>query len=350
MPASREKLLTLVVPTYNLEQYLPACLQSVTASEVPDALEVIVVNDGSTDNSLGVMKDFERRRPDVVRVIDKPNGHYGSCVNAALEVARGKYFRPLDADDRMDTEALVKFLDNLAHCDSDLVVTLRTEHKSGHGPDPLVVRYPLGGVDFGREYDLTQFRIASHNPHDEFNMHSMTYRTDLLRRVRLRHLEGICYTDFQYCFLPIDRARTLTIYPLYLYQYYIGREGQSTSLAAMHRNFRHICKVIKAMTDYLESGQRNPNPVVRANQDHYVNKALDIFAVSLREQRHISRADYAPVREIMESVERLGIHNRLLHKFYFRLWRKFGGPVSLQVAMTGYRLAHLRRYLGRRKK
>lgn len=350
MPAPTEKLLTLAVPTYNLEKYLPACLHSVTAPEVSDALEVIVVNDGSTDGSLAVMRDFEQRRPDVVRVIDKPNGHYGSCINAALKEARGKYFRPLDADDRMDTGALVEFLDKLAHCDSDLVVTLRTEYKFANGPEPEVVRYPLEDVDYGREYDLTRFSIPAHNPHDEFNMHSMTYRTDLLRRVHLQHLEGICYTDFQYCFLPIDRARTLTIYPLYLYQYYIGREGQSTSLEALRRNFPHIRKVIKTMTDYLESRPRNENPVVRANQNHYVSKALDIFAVSLREQRHFSRSDYAPIREIVEAVERLGIRNRLLRKFYFRLWRKFGGPVSLRIAMTGYRLAHLRRYLHHKKK
>ncbi len=86
------KLLTLVIPTYNMEKYLTKCLESVTAPCIPPTLEVIVVNDGSKDRSLDIMKAFQQKRPDIIRIIDKENGHYGSCINAGLQLAKGKYF------------------------------------------------------------------------------------------------------------------------------------------------------------------------------------------------------------------------------------------------------------------
>lgn len=76
---------------------------------VSDRLEVIVVNDGSTDGSLDIIRRYEQKRPDLIKVIDKANGHYGSCVNAGLGIATGKYFKILDADDWFDTSALVEF-------------------------------------------------------------------------------------------------------------------------------------------------------------------------------------------------------------------------------------------------
>ena len=80
--AGSGKILSIVIPTYNMEKYLPACLDSVTDELVSDRLEVIVVNDGSTDGSLDIIRRYEQKRPDLIKVIDKANGHYGSCVNA----------------------------------------------------------------------------------------------------------------------------------------------------------------------------------------------------------------------------------------------------------------------------
>ena len=107
------KVLSVVIPTYNMVSYLRRCLDSVTRSDVPDSLELIVVNDGSTDSSLAIMQEYAKERPDIVNIIDKPNGHYGSCVNAALKVATGKYFRILDADDWFDTDGLIKLLNEI---------------------------------------------------------------------------------------------------------------------------------------------------------------------------------------------------------------------------------------------
>ena len=89
------KLLSLAIAAYNMEAFLDQCLKSVTRFDIPDSLEVIVVNDGSKDRTSEIAHAYQKMRPDIIQVIDKENGHYGSCINKGLEVATGKYFRPL---------------------------------------------------------------------------------------------------------------------------------------------------------------------------------------------------------------------------------------------------------------
>ena len=117
------KLLSIVIPTYNTEQYLRRCLDSVLTSEVLPELEVLVVNDGSKDRSPEIAREYEARYPDTVTLIDKENGGHGSTINEGLRAATGKYFRVLDSDDWFDTCNFVKFFAALHDCDEDVVIT-----------------------------------------------------------------------------------------------------------------------------------------------------------------------------------------------------------------------------------
>ena len=117
------KILSIAIPTYNMERYLGRCLDSLVAARRTDALEIIVVNDGSTDCSSEIAHRYAKEHPNSIIVIDKKNGNYGSCVNAALKVATGKYFRVLDSDDWVDTDGLVQLLDKLKNAEADAVVT-----------------------------------------------------------------------------------------------------------------------------------------------------------------------------------------------------------------------------------
>ena len=98
-----------------MERYLRKCLSSICVADAClfDLLDIIVVNDGSTDSTLAIAHEFENRYPSVFRVIDKPNGHYGSCVNCGLAASTGCYVKILDADDSFDTENFARFLADL---------------------------------------------------------------------------------------------------------------------------------------------------------------------------------------------------------------------------------------------
>lgn len=117
-----EKILTIVIPTYNMQDYLCRCLDSlIVPEEQMKQLEVLVINDGSKDNSSAIAHEYQDKYPDTFRVIDKVNGNYGSCVNRGLKEAMGKYIKILDADDWFDTNTLESYLKYLLLQNCDLV-------------------------------------------------------------------------------------------------------------------------------------------------------------------------------------------------------------------------------------
>ena len=127
-----QKLLSIVVPTYNMEKYLPRCLDSLLLSEDEmSKMEVLVINDGSRDSSLQIAQEYENLYPQTFRVIDKENGNYVSCVNRGLQEASGKYIKILDADDSFSNEVFDDFISYLKQEDVDLTGYLEG---AGHYP------------------------------------------------------------------------------------------------------------------------------------------------------------------------------------------------------------------------
>ena len=108
------KILTIIIPTYNMEKYLRRCLDSLIIDEEEmKQLEVLVINDGSKDSSSQIAHEYQDKYPDTFRVIDKENGNYGSCINRGLKEATRKYVKVLDADDSFDTKNFAKLLNVL---------------------------------------------------------------------------------------------------------------------------------------------------------------------------------------------------------------------------------------------
>lgn len=338
------KLLSLVVPTYNMEKYIARCLDTVTDAAVPPTLEVIVVNDGSKDRSLEIIRNYEKKRPDIITVIDKANGHYGSCINAALPVAKGKYFRMLDADDWVDTDALVELLGRLENCDTDLFVTLRTEHRVRKDGTVNIKKFPFSTVEYNKVYQMQEFDIASHATGREFNMHSMAYKTEILRKVGLKHIEGICYTDIQYCFLPIDRIKDFIVFDLYLYHYNIGREDQSTSAVSLIRNYQHVVKVLGFVLDYMDqSYSEDRNRITVANQGYFLSEIFDMFINCLRWHKPFSEEEYRQVEDFIVRAEKYGAKSRIIGKSYFKPYKLFRNRKVLNAIICSYQKIHYRK-------
>lgn len=135
-----DKILTVVIPTYNMESYLEKCLDSVLVEQVIGLIEVMIVNDGSKDSSLLIAKRYQNRYPGSIVVVDKKNGNYGSCLNLAFSLAKGKYIRTLDADDCFDSIELVKFIEKLCSLPEniDLVLTNYVVNIVGTGKSRLI--------------------------------------------------------------------------------------------------------------------------------------------------------------------------------------------------------------------
>ena len=223
-----DKELTVIIPSYNMELFLPKCLESFGIDQLrkedtalADALEVIVVNDGSADRTSEVAHQVEKQFPEVVKVIDKANGGYGSCVNAALRVATGRYIRILDADDYFETSEVVQYLRFLIALNgtADLVVNDYDE-VGVSGKVSKVIRYglPSDGVF------ATGLLIDSN---EMLDIHGIAYRREILDKMSYRQSEGILYTDAEWHSLPMSQVATVAYRPGVLTHYLIGRNGQS---------------------------------------------------------------------------------------------------------------------------
>ena len=293
-----QKLLTVAVPVYNMDDCLGRCLDSLLVSdpELLEAMEVFVVNDGSTDGTSALAHAYEARYPGVFRVIDKENGNSGSCVNAALALATGKYFRQLDADDYYDTAVLEQFLPLLREREEDLISTPHRDCFPGRSH-----RYDVHCVEYGRAYPLDEVRVPGRDI-ALLTMHSLTYRTDLLRSYGHRQQEGIYYTDVEQCYFATAYARDIYFSDLCLYQYVFGREGQSVTFPMYSKHRDHLLKVsLRLVRDYVArvSDEMPKNRrVLLANQAlesvkpvYYIYLLADVDDPDFRELDRLVRSD-----------------------------------------------------------
>lgn len=263
------KILSIIVPSYNMEAYLPKCLDSliIDDKELLQKLDVIVVNDGSKDRTGEIAHEFEARYSGVFRVIDKPNGHYGSCINAALKVARGAFVKVLDADDYFCSEQfehLLRYLDSLVK-ETPSIDVVFTDYLKVNFQDKILarIRYPFDSINCFAIDEIARFggNVA---------MHALTYRTSLLRDINYTQTEGIPYTDTEWCFEPIAYVRKAKYLPASVYVYRIGREDQTVSMSATRRNFKMYLILLERMADSYDRCCQKVSPSAVAYLDSAV--------------------------------------------------------------------------------
>ena len=228
------KILSIIVPSYNMEAYLPKCLGSliVDDKELLQKIEVIVVNDGSKDRTSEIAHEFEAKYQDVYRVIDKANGNYGSCINAALPIAKGVFVKILDADDSFDNKAFAQMLKVLIDSEYnaehlDLLLTDFVEvDETGSAKVSHSIQLPVGRT----------LNIESVDRIPLLYMHSIAYRTEKLRRMQYRQTEGIGYTDTEWTYYPLRVVKRFRCERLPVYRYLVGREGQTVTAEAQKKS------------------------------------------------------------------------------------------------------------------
>ncbi|RMI09266.1 glycosyltransferase [Cellulomonas triticagri] len=257
-------MLSVVVPAYDAEPYLARALDSLTG--FGPEVEVLVVDDGSTDGTAALARGYVDRHPGGVRLLRKPNGGHGSAINAGLDHARGTYVRVLDADDWLDRDALRALLDALRDAvaddrEVDLLVTNVVYEKVGRRR-ATVVRF-RGALPRGRV--LTWDRTRPFAQRQYLMMHALTYRTAVLREVGLRLPEHTFYVDSLYALLPLHRVRTLQYLDVDLYRYLIGRPDQSVQEVVMLRRLDQQLRVNRLMLDHVSR-----TPVAQPRLERYL--------------------------------------------------------------------------------
>lgn len=245
-----------------MEAYLSQCVESILRTPSLAAVEIIIVNDGSKDRTLRIARQYADRYAETVRVVDKPNGNYGSTINVALPLANGKYVKILDADDCFDGARVAEFIAFLRKMEGvDMVVTpfvevgRRREHR---------VEYNIYGkkvYEYGKSYDAD--KIFADGAIRFFAMHGVCYRTELLRKMNYRQSEGISYTDQEWVFYPLFRVKTISFADIPLYRYNVAREGQTMDEKVQMRSLAQLVAVTEGIANYFVAVSRSVSSAVR---------------------------------------------------------------------------------------
>ena len=264
------KVLTVLIPVYNTEKYIRRCLDSVTARNVRDDIEVLVVSDGSKDGSEAIAREYEAQYPDTVRVVAKENGGHGSTINKGLELATGKYFRVLDSDDWFDIVGFGEFVARLKNEDADLVVCdYRKEFIYNSQSVPLTYK----DLEDGKTYVFDEIDLDILNG-EYFVMATSTYKTSVLRDSGLKMLEKTFYVDMQFNVVPMIKVKTFTYYELDVYRYFIGRPDQSMNLNNFVRNQNDHKKMITWIVDFYTDIESNLSDNLRDYLGMIINYTL----------------------------------------------------------------------------
>lgn len=268
------KLLSIAIPCYNSEAYMRKCIESLLPGG--EDVEILIVNDGSRDSTAQIAEEYAAAYPTIVKAIHKENGGHGSAVNTGLENATGLYFKVVDSDDWVLDSAYRKILDTLTELTTegeliDLLISNYVYEKEGE-KRKKVIKY---------KHVLPEDQVFTWNDVHRFHkgqyilMHSVIYRTRLLKECGLKLPEHTFYVDNLFVYEPLPYVKKMYYLNVNFYRYYIGRADQSVNEKVMISRIDQQLKVNRIMVDYLVENKKK----IWTNQKlrNYMINYLDII-------------------------------------------------------------------------
>lgn len=329
------KLLSVVVPCYNSEQYMRKCIDSLLIGG--EEVEIIIVNDGSVDGTPEIANDYGSRYPDIVKVIHQENGGHGEAVNAGIRNATGLFFKVVDSDDWVSEGPYRKILE-----------VLEEMTRSGARLDMLISNFVYDKVGARRKKvmkyttALPENRIFTWNEVKHFHkgqyilMHSVIYRTQILRECGLELPKHTFYVDNIFVFNPLPYVKTMYYLNVNFYRYFIGREDQSVNEEVMIRRIDQQLKVNKLMIDYIQLSKLN-NRKLRNYMISYLDIIMTVSSIMLIKSG--TDENYAKKQELWEYLKK---HDKRL---YVKIrcgilgrYMNLPGKGGRQVSVAGYKI------------
>lgn len=267
------KLLTIAIPCYNSEAYMDKAIESLLPGG--EDVEIIIVNDGSKDRTAQIGQEYADKYPTIVRLINKENGGHGSAVNTGIAEATGLFFKVVDSDDWVKESAYQLILDKLRELSGgektlDMMISNFVYEKVGAERKKVMAYHYALPRDrmFGWE-DVRHFHKGQY-----ILMHSVIFRTKLLRECKLLLPEHTFYVDNIFVFQPLPSVNNMYYLDVNFYRYFIGRDDQSVNEKVMISRIDQQIRVNKIMIDYFAKIHKS----IQSNKKlyHYMVTYLDI--------------------------------------------------------------------------
>ncbi|MDO4619693.1 MAG: glycosyltransferase family A protein [Lachnospiraceae bacterium] len=336
------KILTIAIPCYNSAAYMKKAIDHAVVGG--DDVEVLVIDDGSKDETLEIAQEYESRFPGIVRAIHQENKGHGGAVNTGIDEAQGIYFKVCDSDDWLDYDSYMEILEALRSCISgpqtlDAMISNYIYEKQGakkkHG-----MRY-VGTFPEGRIFTWDDIKKPL-NTHRYVLMHSLIYRTALLRECGLRLPEHTFYVDNIYAYTPMMYVKTMYYLNVPFYRYFIGRADQSVNEEVMIGRMDQQLRVTRMMID----GYRPELLKKKSHVQYMVHDLGIIMSVSsillLRMGTKEALAEKKALWEYLKKKD-LVLYMRIRHSFLGRVLNVPTKP-GRKMAVRGYSIAQ--KYFG----
>ncbi|MDD4849649.1 MAG: glycosyltransferase family A protein [Gemmiger sp.] len=268
------KVLTISVAAYNAAAYIEKCLDSFTGLSVLDALDIIVVDDGSTDHTAQLVKQYCARYPGSIRLIQKENGGHGSTINASIPQAVGKYYKLVDSDDWVDAEGMQQLVGFLEKSDADLVVSDYSQWLEESKKLVPVITTPQACV-YEKTLPYTDYAESI-----KIYLAGSTIKTELLQKNKIRVSEHCFYVDTEFVFYLMPIIHTVAFTEKSVYVYWIGRAGQSVAVEGCYRHLddlEQVCKNVAAFTQAKRQDAAVEEAVKRAMLEKAADEAYHYF-------------------------------------------------------------------------
>lgn len=331
------KLLTITIPCYNSQEYMRKCIESLLPGG--EDVEILIVNDGSKDDTQKIGEEYAQKYPTIVKVINKENGGHGSAVNAGIENATGVFFKVVDSDDWVKESAYMTILDTLRELLAgeqtlDMLVSNFVYEKVGEKRHKVMAyrhALPTNRV-FGWK-DVRHFNKGQY-----ILMHSVIFRTNLLRDCALKLPEHTFYVDNLFVFQPLPWVKHMYYLDVNFYRYFIGREDQSVHESVMMSRIDQQIRVNKMMVDFF--AEKNPKSL-NTKMENYMFNYLGIVTTvsSIMLIKMGTDEDLAKKEELWEYIKKKDryIHRRLRNSILGNSMN-LPGKLGRFISKTGYRV------------
>ncbi len=326
------KYITFAVPCYNSENYMEHCIETLLKGK--EEIEIIIINDGSKDNTKKIAETYQKKYPEIIKVVNKENGGHGSGVNKGLELATGLYYKVVDSDDWIDEESLKKVLN-----------TIKELHKKKTLVDMMVVNYvyekgELGTKEIHYKKTLPEGKIFTWDEVGHFKkdayllMHSVIYNTKFLKSTGIKLPEHTFYVDNIFVYFPLPKIKTMYYLNVPFYRYFIGREDQSVNESTMIKRIDQQLFVTKTMIDFF-----NPYDYWENNKNcakyliHYIDIMMTVSTILLQ---------VSNTKENQEKRKELWRYLKEKNKKLYKTCRiSLSGATCLPrtISVLGYKLA-----------
>ncbi len=243
--------ISVIIPVYNVEKYLSQCLDTIIAQTFAD-IEIICVNDGSTDSSRKILEQYAKN-DSRIKIVDKKNGGLSSARNAGMKIATGEFISFIDADDWVDTTMLEKLYQNITLLSSDISIC------AVHQFDELTQKIDDSKPYFTLGYFDESFdnKVFSYRDTKDFLMNvcvmawNKLYRKSFLDECQAQFPDGLVFEDGTFFFSIFFKTQRISLVRDFLYYYRINRTG--SILKNGGKQFFDIIDVVNLMYESLKS-------------------------------------------------------------------------------------------------